>query len=100
RPDVEAANAGSARPAGANHGFDATVALPPGTTQVCVYGIDRVGGDPNALVGCTGLGRCVVSLHGLGGAGRATETGIDGVRYVYPDGNAAGGGGRRWVYDD
>jgi hypothetical protein len=43
-------------------------------------------------------GRCVVWLHGLGGRGSATVI-SNGVKYIYPDGNApADGGGRRWAY--
>lgn len=47
RPDVAAAY-----PAyGAKHGFVATVALAPGTHQVCVYAIDDRGGE-NTTLGC------------------------------------------------
>jgi hypothetical protein len=98
RPDVQSSKAGTDKPAGPDHGFDITLAVPDGTRQVCVYGIDQAGGDANALIGCTGLVRCVVALHGLGGDGRATQVGIDGVKYVYPSGNAATGNGRRWAY--
>jgi hypothetical protein len=105
RPDVAAATATSARPAGANHGFDVTVPVAPGTHDVCVYGIDRAGGDDNALIGCSRVAvtgpvgvRCVVTLHGHGGTAQATQS-IFGIRYVYPGGNAsAAGGGQRWLY--
>jgi hypothetical protein len=100
RPDVQAAKAGSGKPAGPNHGFDIAVPVAPGARQVCVYGIDRAGGDDNGLIGCRALNRCVVALHGLGGNGHASEHGLDGITYVYPAGNDAAGWGRRWVYGD
>ncbi len=40
---------------------------------------------------------CVVHLHGKSGTGAATTT-LAGVRHVCPDGNAAGWGGRQWLY--
>ncbi|RWZ46364.1 hypothetical protein ELQ90_15040 [Labedella phragmitis] len=47
RPDV-----GSAFPGYGNaHGFDLRLNLPPGSTEVCVYGIS-VGGGRNALIDC------------------------------------------------
>jgi hypothetical protein len=100
RPDVLAAKAGSDKPAGPNHGFDIAVPIAPGARQVCVYGIDRAGGDDNALIGCRSVHRCVVSLHGLGGTGRTTELGLAGITFVYPSGNDAAGAGRRWLYAD
>jgi hypothetical protein len=50
RPDVAAAfpTYGSA------HGYTVTVAAPVGDHQVCVYGIDIAGGDPNTLLDCFG----------------------------------------------
>jgi hypothetical protein len=100
RPDVQASKAGGDKPAGPNHGFDIDVPVPPGARQVCVYGIDRVGGDDNGLIGCRPLNRCVVALHGLGGNGAPSVRGLDGITYVYPAGNDAAGWGRRWLYDD
>jgi hypothetical protein len=47
RPDVGAAYPG----AGAQHGFDATLATTLGTHQVCVYGIDSASGQ-NTTLGC------------------------------------------------
>ena len=47
RPDVSAAFPGY----GSAHGFDATVAAPPGLHQVCVYGINNTPGN-NPLIGC------------------------------------------------
>jgi hypothetical protein len=105
RPDVAAATAASASPAGANHGFDVTVPVPPGHYDVCVYGIDA-GQDPNALIGCRGVtvvgadgfdGRCVVTLHGAGGREQPTST-IFGIRYIFPGGNATVSGGAAWLY--
>jgi hypothetical protein len=98
RPDVQAAKAGTDKPAGANHGFDVMVPVTPGARQVCVYGIDRVGGDPNRLIGCRPLHRCVLALHGLGGAGSPSVRGLDGVTYVRPTGNDVAN--RRWFYSD
>jgi hypothetical protein len=47
RPDI-----GSAFPGyGDAHGFDLSLHLPPGSTEVCVYGIS-VGGGRNALIDC------------------------------------------------
>jgi len=42
--------------------------------------------------------RCIVRLHGKGGAGRETYVDDDGVTNVLPSGNADGWGGRQWVY--
>jgi hypothetical protein len=100
RLDVQAAKAGSDKPAGPNHGFDIAAPVAPGARQVCVYGIDRAGGDDNALIGCRPLNPCVVALHGLGGNGRPAEHGVDGITYLYPAGNDAAGWGRRWLYGD
>jgi hypothetical protein len=48
RPDIAAAYPGY----GALHGFSLTIAAPRGATTVCAYGIDQVGGNNNALIGC------------------------------------------------
>jgi hypothetical protein len=48
RPDVAAAHPGY----GDAHGFDVTVADGGAGRQVCVYGIDQAGGQPNALIRC------------------------------------------------
>jgi len=40
---------------------------------------------------------CVVRLHGKGGAGAPT-TSANGITYLAPTGNAAGWGGRQWLY--
>lgn len=51
--NVSRTDVARAHPAyGDRHGYAATVAAPPGTHQVCVYGIDTVGGQNNALLGC------------------------------------------------
>jgi hypothetical protein len=42
--------------------------------------------------------RCVVRLHGKGGAGDATTTDVQGIREVMPTGNEDGWGGRQWIY--
>ena len=48
RPDIAAAF-----PAyGANHGFDATVVLPAGNHQVCVYALNTGSGTSNKALGC------------------------------------------------
>jgi hypothetical protein len=41
--------------------------------------------------------RCVLRLHGKGGAGGATSE-TDGITEVLPTGNADGWGGRQWLY--
>jgi hypothetical protein len=41
--------------------------------------------------------RCLVELHGKGSSGSATST-SDGIVRVAPSGNAAGWGGRQWLY--
>lgn len=41
--------------------------------------------------------RCVVRLHGKGGQG-GSSTVEAGVATLYPEGNAAGWGGRQWLY--
>lgn len=41
--------------------------------------------------------RCAVRLHGKGGGGSASFT-TGGVTYLSPTGNAAGWGGRQWLY--
>jgi hypothetical protein len=51
RPDVAAAVAD----AHGRTGFDITVPASPGAHEVCVYGIDQVGGDNNSLVGCSSV---------------------------------------------
>jgi hypothetical protein len=38
---------------GTNHGFDRLVSIPTAPTQACVYAIDRVGGQPPRLLGCS-----------------------------------------------
>jgi len=40
----------------------------------------------------------VVSVHGKSGSGQPEWTGGDGIRHSYPGGNAAGWGGRQWLY--
>lgn len=45
-----------------------------------------------------GTQRCLVRLHGKGGAGGPTETAADGTWLVFPDGNAEGWGARQWLY--
>ncbi len=47
RPDVAAAYPGK----GGSHGFSGSVNVSPGSHQVCVFGIDSVGG-PNTLLNC------------------------------------------------
>jgi hypothetical protein len=42
--------------------------------------------------------RCLVRLHGKGGAGAETSIDGDGVTTILPSGNADGWGGRQWVY--
>lgn len=42
--------------------------------------------------------RCVVSLHGKGGAGGDVFVGDDGVAFLFPNGNAEGWGGWQWLY--
>lgn len=49
RPGLAAAYPGY----GANHGFQMTVPAGPGLHEVCVYAIDRAGGDGNRQIGCT-----------------------------------------------
>jgi hypothetical protein len=48
RPDIAAAFPGY----GSSHGFDITVAAPPGTHEVCVYGINSGTGSGNPLLSC------------------------------------------------
>lgn len=50
RPDVEAAHPGL----GAHRGWEALVEIPPGTRQLCAYGIN-VGLGNNTLLGCRAL---------------------------------------------
>ncbi len=47
RPDVAAAFG-----RGDRHGFTVTVTAPPGTHDVCLYGIGSVPGGANSLIGC------------------------------------------------
>jgi hypothetical protein len=52
RPDV-----GAAFPIfGPHHGFDVTLAAPPGPVQVCVYAINWGAGWGNPLIGCKSVG--------------------------------------------
>jgi LAS superfamily LD-carboxypeptidase LdcB len=49
RPDVAAVFPAN----GAAHGFTITgLRVPVGTNEICVYGIDRAGGQPNGSLGC------------------------------------------------
>lgn len=49
RPDVAAAYPGY----GTKHGFEISgIRVPVGTSDICVFGIDVVGGDPNTLISC------------------------------------------------
>ena len=53
RPDV-----GAAFPAfGPNHGFDIRVAIPAGTSSLCVYAIDTTNSDLNRPLGCRNVTR-------------------------------------------
>src|SRR6185369_7616130 len=61
----------------------------------CGAGSDRSGKDPN--VNAVTTERCLVRLHGKGDRGAETVV-KDGVSVVSPDGNAAGWGGRQWLY--
>ncbi len=52
---------------------------------------------PTGSTGSPAAARCLVRLHGKGGAG-GEEQDRDGTRVVAPDGNAEGWGGRQWLY--
>lgn len=74
---------------------------------VCVLALLAVaigcgdGSDPSAVETPAGGGastdRCVVRLHGKGGAGAETVV-QDDVTVISPDGNAEGWGARQWLY--
>ena len=61
----------------------------------CGAGSDASGKD--ASVSSVTTDRCLVRLHGKGDRGADTVV-KDGVSVVSPDGNAAGWGGRQWLY--
>jgi len=61
----------------------------------CGAGSDPSGKD--AKVNAVTTDRCLVRLHGKGERGDETVV-KDGVSVVSPDGNAAGWGGRQWLY--
>jgi pimeloyl-ACP methyl ester carboxylesterase len=65
----------------------------------CGSSSEPAASDPpsSTTVPTTTSGRCVVRLHGKGGAGAETTV-ADGVTIVAPEGNGEGWGGRQWTY--
>jgi hypothetical protein len=56
------------------------------------------GGEHQTIAPVRSNERCIVHLHGKGGAGRPSSTTADGVVHVFPGGNAAAWGGLEWRY--
>jgi hypothetical protein len=82
-----------ARPAG----DPAPTTAPPPPPTAPVTTVPPPPPPPPPPVAATGKA-CIVSLHGKGGGGQGEWTGNDGVRHSFPGGNAAGWGGRQWLY--
>lgn len=54
--------------------------------------------EPPTVAAAADGQRCRVRLHGKSGQGGPSEDATDGVRNVFPNGNAEGWGGRQWLY--
>jgi SpoIID/LytB domain protein len=68
RPDVGAAHPS----AGPDHGFDVTVPIPEGSSQVCAYAINVLGGASNTVLGCRTV---TLAVNPIGNVERVTGSG-------------------------